>query len=501
MVREKYSHLTDTVIVLGYNIGINIQKIKKEYPKHKIVIYQLEQLWNNMSQWYDPQSSNPAIIKRTNHITVCLNECDEIWDYDLDNIGFIVDEGFTTPIVFRQLEYCDSLNYHLVKNKNPKYDVLFYGSVNDRRYEYLKRVDEKYNLLVIAPDAAEKYEFKNVIKPIFGREIYDYVIDTKVVLNIHYYDSRLQEQARLFELLCNNTRILSEKSRRNYFDKKIEEFNTDNFDEMLSKIDNIVQEKVEKVDDKPKIGIIYNSFYGVNQLIKSVDNMRKIADYIVVIHQRVGFFGNKESKDNYELLVNLKVDEVVFYKNKKDMEMSDGVLEKRNIGLEHCKKAGCDYVIPMDNDEEYDCDLLLQEILDMRKNNIETMYSPIITYYYDENHYYHDTYYVPSCFKVNDRVFKKSKTSILCDPLRKMEEMTFKISKFPMHHYSLMVSSLKEKYNKNIASRNPQIKTNYIKIAERLKKWKEGDKGFAHLNDLTKGGASYLGEMELIKKT
>jgi len=101
---------------------------------------------------------------------------------------------------------------------------------------------------------------------------------------------------------------------------------------------------------------------------------------------------------------------------------------------------------------------------------------------------------------VNDRIFKKTKTSVLCDPLRKMEERTFKIPNVPMHHYSMLESVLKEKFNKNIASRNPEIKKNYIKIAERLSTWKEGDKGLVHLNDLSKGGASYLGDIDLIKK-
>ena len=68
MVLEHYSHLENTLVVLGYNERCNIRELRDKHPNKKIIIYQLEQLYGYKSKWYNPYSKEDWIIKRTNNI-------------------------------------------------------------------------------------------------------------------------------------------------------------------------------------------------------------------------------------------------------------------------------------------------------------------------------------------------------------------------------------------------------------------------------------------------
>ena len=72
----------------------------------------------------------------------------------------------------------------------------------------------------------EKSDFYGVtVASAWGDKLWnDYIFKSKIVINLHYYDSCLQEQVRIFELLINNKVVISEKSLRNYFGNLVPEF-------------------------------------------------------------------------------------------------------------------------------------------------------------------------------------------------------------------------------------------------------------------------------------
>jgi hypothetical protein len=446
----------NTVIILGYNLGDTIFQCKNKYPNKKIIVYQLEQLFNYHSKWFNPKSELPIVRQRTNHIKDWLDNADEIWDYDLDNISFLNSLGYKN-IKYVPLEPIPELNYNFKINK--EFDLVFFGSLNDRRYNILKELDKKYKLLVIThPSELENRKFKHYTNSSIGPELFSQILKAKMAINIHYYDSGIQEQVRIFELLSNNMTVISEKSRRNYL--KVPEFNT--LDEAYKLIDehllNYNKTYFEEIknNEKIKIGVAYNTFYGLKQLINSIKSIRHIADYIVVIHQKIGCSGDKEPEYNKsilkQLLDNKLIDEVVYYNTNLQINPEDNILNKRNIGLKKCKENKCNYIIPMDADEEYDQYKLLKEIERMHRFGIETLYCPILTYYYNRNYYFLDTYYVPTVYRINDRLFGRYKTNVLCDPVRKMEERKYLISEVYMHHYSYMLEHYDEKINNNVMS-------------------------------------------------
>jgi len=522
MVESKFSKLSEhdnTLVILGYNVGFNITEYRKQYPGWKIVIYQLEQVFNNMSFWYNMNSQHPGIIDRTKQAKRTLMECDEIWDYDQDNIEFLKSEGFTN-IKHLPLFYSDAV-IREKKITRKEYDILFYGSMNDRRAEFLSALVGRYKILILAPSQdCVKYSNHNFGKYmrdcVFGESLFNLVFKSKIVLNVHYYESILQEQVRIFELLANGVCVISEKSRRNYFGSLVKEFSTP--DEMIKLLDEELKNdkwfdsnrtnKFKNFSERPpvKIGAAYNTFYGFDLIDRSLGSIRDTVDYIVLIHQRTGINGTTEEPKTAVKIKNLlktgKIDEVIYHDPPSaKFNMQTYILEKRNLGLEACRKNGCDFIMPMDADEAYNMPDLLVEIEKMRDELIDTLYSPIRSYYYDEFHWFPDTYYVPSVIRIDHRKFELSKSSVLADPVRKMQESTYRVTTVPMHHYTYLKDSFINKIHKNVASTEPFIKNSMQKIQDYILEWKDGDSALVFANDLTKNGAVGLAQVELNKIT
>jgi hypothetical protein len=320
----------------------------------------------------------------------------------------------------------------------------------------------------------------------------------------------LQEQVRIFELLINNKKVLSEKSRRNYYGNLIEEFS--NPQEMIIGIENslknsdddIAQRFKEKNYKRFKVGAAYNSFYGLDLIKKSLNSIKDCVDYIVVVHQKIGCNGKPEPEINdaiiKDLLENKYIDDIVYYDTSTDSQ--NCILKKRNVGLDYCRKNGCDFILPLDADELYKHDELQYELNEMYDKNIKTLYSPIKSYYYDEHHCFDDTYFVPTAYRIDDRNFGicKSESGILADPVRKMDERTYKIANMYMHHYTYLKDSFLYKVDNSLAViENNDIHSNMTKVKKHLANWKEGEDALVFMNDLTNNGNVILGLTKLKK--
>jgi glycosyltransferase involved in cell wall biosynthesis len=161
------------------------------------------------------------------------------------------------------------------------------------------------------------------------------------------------------------------------------------------------------------------------------------------------------------------------------------------------KELNFDFVLPLDTDEHYNERELMSDINKMISNNLDTCYHGIAAYYYNENNFFIDTYFVPSVYRINDRIFKRGlRTSLLCDPARKMEENKVLKSKHYMHHLTYMKSSFENKLNSKISLIDKKNIDKY-KLSEHLQNWSEGKKGLVYTND--KNGSLILTDV-LINK-
>lgn len=156
------------------------------YLPEKYIVFQMEQTIN--SRWFD-----------YNYYTI-LENSQSILDYSIDNIEYLRSEF---KIQNKQLYYIpiDYINeYDAGKEKqNETYDVLFYGDPNcDRRQEILSEISKFFNIKIISDT--------------FGPKLYEEILKSKIIINIHYYEGALLETTRIWECLSLNRLIISEKS-------------------------------------------------------------------------------------------------------------------------------------------------------------------------------------------------------------------------------------------------------------------------------------------------
>ncbi len=119
----------------------------------------------------------------------------EIWDYSFQNIDAFKKMGLSN-VKYLKLGYQKEL-VRIKKSDVRDIDVLFYGSINERRAKTL--------------DAIKNLGF-NVcaIFGTYGKARDDLIGRSKVVLNLHYYESQIFEVVRVFYLLSNLIPVVAE---------------------------------------------------------------------------------------------------------------------------------------------------------------------------------------------------------------------------------------------------------------------------------------------------
>lgn len=129
-----------------------------------------------------------------------------ILDYSSRNIPFLIRAGID-PEHVRVAQICPFGDYlSFLRNKGhlshalpeKEYDVLFYGGINERRFKLLSRINEKFRMKVAVG--------------VFGAPLYDLILKSKVVVNLHVNDFSLLESTRIFESLSMKVKVVSEVS-------------------------------------------------------------------------------------------------------------------------------------------------------------------------------------------------------------------------------------------------------------------------------------------------
>lgn len=166
-------------IILGCHLlGL---EARTQIPNNSI-IFNTEQLSDETAAW------TQAICDWGRHC--------EIWDYSLKNIEFFRQVGLNKTKHFK-IGYQRELD-RIQRDKERCIDVLFYGSLNDRRIKILQALE------------AEKVVVKTLFG-VYGAQRDEWIAKSKVVLNMHYYQSALFEIVRTFYLLTNQVAVVNER--------------------------------------------------------------------------------------------------------------------------------------------------------------------------------------------------------------------------------------------------------------------------------------------------
>lgn len=190
---------TNDVIVCGahdFSRSQSIDALKKKYSR--VIVFNQE-----------PLTATQRQFMHKGYFT-WLKQADEVWDYDEQNIEVL---KLIRPDVKLHIlkPYKD---WSVYKSVEKDIDILFYGSMNEHRAKILNELKKKYKVAII-----QTWD---------GRVLDSYIMRSKVLLNLHYYyESSMQEQARMIRWIGSPCRIVSEKSHKNYLN--VEEMNYEDF--------------------------------------------------------------------------------------------------------------------------------------------------------------------------------------------------------------------------------------------------------------------------------
>ena len=117
------------------------------------------------------------------------------WDYSQYNLDYLSKTINIKGKLF-QIGYQKELN-RINPNIDKNIDVLFYGSINARREHIINKLkDRKINV--------------KTLFGVYGKERDDLIAKSKLILNMHMYESKIFEIVRVFYLLSNSIPVLNE---------------------------------------------------------------------------------------------------------------------------------------------------------------------------------------------------------------------------------------------------------------------------------------------------
>jgi tetratricopeptide (TPR) repeat protein len=165
-------------IVLGGNVLIRHGLKPPKYP----IFYNLEQLGDDL-----PSMTLPAFVDLFRRYPT--------WDYSQANIEYVAARGLPRP-TYVPIGYVPELTRIAPAPKD--IDVLFYGASYERRYAILKDLHDR------------GFRVK-WLSGVYGASRDAWIARSKIILNLHYWDSKIFEIVRVSYLLANRGAVVSER--------------------------------------------------------------------------------------------------------------------------------------------------------------------------------------------------------------------------------------------------------------------------------------------------
>lgn len=131
----------------------------------------------------------------------------EVWDFSETNVRRLHVLEFAKKLLWAPIGYVPELSR--IPQAEEDIDILFYGSLNERRMRILDAL-RATGLNVV-------YKFD-----CYGTERDALIARSKVLLNIHFYESGIFEWIRVLYPLANKKPVVSEESLLTSFDKGID---------------------------------------------------------------------------------------------------------------------------------------------------------------------------------------------------------------------------------------------------------------------------------------
>lgn len=227
-------------IIIGVHL-INIAGAIDQIPSTSIIL-NTEQLGGVFANW------NQNIIQWFK-----LNL--ELWDYSDSNIEYLKKFGIKN-VKKLNIGYQSELR-RLVKNSDHEVDVLFYGSINDRRRHVIEELCNR-GIKV------------KVLFGVYGKERDQWINNSKLVLNLHFYDTQIFEIVRVFYLQTNSVAVVGEVNNTTIIEQRFKDgVFAASYDELVDSVISLVGNEA-KLKEQREIGFNSISKYPQVEFTKSL---------------------------------------------------------------------------------------------------------------------------------------------------------------------------------------------------------------------------------------
>jgi hypothetical protein len=120
-----------------------------------------------------------------------------VWDYSQENIEFLKNQGISARHL--PVGYHESLE-QIPQAAEKDIDILFFGSLGDRRQAILAKLENTGKARV------------KTLFGVYGKQRDEFIGRSKILINIHYYSTKIFEAVRVSYLLNNRCCVVSEES-------------------------------------------------------------------------------------------------------------------------------------------------------------------------------------------------------------------------------------------------------------------------------------------------
>jgi len=168
-------------ILLGWHLLAGIEAVGST----RIIPYQLEQLSDAVWEGFSPERKT------------ILERAFDVWDYSVENVEFLKGRGLRARLA--PIGYHESLE-QIPKDREKDIDVLFFGSAGERRKRVLNELAADSSIVVRA------------LFGVYGTQRDEYISRSKIILNVHFYSTKIFEAVRISYLLNNTCCVVSETS-------------------------------------------------------------------------------------------------------------------------------------------------------------------------------------------------------------------------------------------------------------------------------------------------
>ena len=286
----------------------------------------------------------------------------------------------------------------------------------------------------------------------------------KKIFNLHSSSTKNKYPVYVESYYQNKSRFIRDIKEKKVLKTMLRRFGLNK--QGATSTERIKTERIKEDEYKfQKWGVSYSVFDGEELLEASITSIRPAVDYINVVYQNISWLGYPHFQDILPMLEELKdkglIDEIIEFIPNVNKEAIINEINKRNIGLEYVKKAGCNYFLTSDCDEFYHANEVEETKKDIFKNDITHSFCPMVNYGKTPNQRDISSIGIISFFakisKNSELVFTKPYEQIAgIDHTRGMnigkKSKQFIYTSLAMHHMSLIKKDLGAKF-KNSSSR------------------------------------------------